>query len=54
MITKIITTTPEHSLLEIAGILNHKEAEKLRKSIAQSRKRSRKRMARVAKDIQSV
>ncbi len=47
-------TTPKHSLMEIAGILSSKEAEKLRESIAQSRKRSRERMARIAKDFQSI
>ena len=40
----IIKNSPKHSLSEIVGILNHKEAEKMREHITESRKRSQQRM----------
>lgn len=39
-----INNSPKHSLLEIVGILNHKETEEMKQRIAKSRKRSRQRM----------
>ncbi len=43
----IVKHFPKHSLLEIAGILSHAEAEKLRKSITEGRRRSRERRERI-------
>ena len=40
----IIKHFPKHSLLEIARILNHQEAEKMREHIVEIRKHSRRRM----------
>ena len=47
----IVKTFPKHSLLELVGILSHKEADEMRKHIAENRKRSRERMERVAKRL---
>lgn len=44
----IVKYFPKHSLMEIAGILSHEQAERLRKHVAESRKRSRERMRRIA------
>ncbi len=44
----IVRYFPKHSLMEIAGILTHEEAGSLRRSIAESRKRSRERLKRIA------
>lgn len=43
----IVKHFPRHSLMEIAGILSHDEAENLRRSIADSRKKSRERLQRI-------
>ncbi len=48
----IVKHFPKHSLLEIAGILSHQEAEKIREHIAESRKRSRQRMLELTKRLQ--
>lgn len=48
----IVKHFPRHSLLEIAGILSHEEADRLRKHIAGNRKRSRERMQRLALRMQ--
>ena len=45
----IVKNFPKHSLLELAGILTHQQADTLRKNIAESRKRSNERMDRLAK-----
>lgn len=41
----IVKRFPRHSLLELAGIFSHEEVDKIRKSIVESRRRSRERMA---------
>ena len=48
----IIKYFPKHSLMELVGIWPHEDVEKLRKSIAESRKRSRERMERIRKRLQ--
>ncbi len=45
----IIKHFPKHSLLELVGIFSHEETAQLRKSIAESRKRSCERRERLAK-----
>ncbi|MBS3165998.1 antitoxin VapB family protein [Candidatus Woesearchaeota archaeon] len=45
----IVKHFPRHSLMELAGILSHDEAEEMRKHIAEGRARSRKRMELIAK-----
>ncbi len=47
----IIKNFPKHSLLELAGILSHGEAEQMRRRIAESRALSGKRMERIAKRL---
>lgn len=44
----IVRYFPKHSLMEIAGILSHEEADCLRRNIAESRTRSRERMQKIA------
>ena len=45
----IVKHFPKHSLMELAGIFSHTEAEQMRKHIAQSRALSHKRMERLIK-----
>jgi predicted CopG family antitoxin len=45
----IVKQFPKHSLLELAGLLSHEEANTMRKAIAESRKRSRTRMNHITK-----
>ncbi len=44
----IVKHFPKHSLSELIGILSHKEADELRKHIAERRKASRQRIDRIA------
>ena len=48
----IIDNFPKHSLLELAGILSNKEADELKKHIKMRRIESRKRIERIAKELQ--
>ena len=48
----IVKHFPKHSLLEIAGILSHEEAERMRRHIIELRKRSRQRMIEITKRLQ--
>lgn len=43
---------PKHSLLELAGILSHKEAKELREYISNRKRESRKRLNNTAKRVQ--
>ena len=48
----IVRHFPKHSLLELAGILNHKEAEELKKNIRMRRKSSRRRVDQIVQRLQ--
>ena len=43
---------PKHSLLELAGILSHKEAKELREYVHNRRKASRNRLNNIAKRLE--
>ncbi len=47
----ILKLFPKHSLLELAGLLTNKEAEELKEVIKSRRVASRKRLQKIAKNI---